>query len=746
MNFIRSLLHFGKTLFCRYFILSNFESNNDKMKTLFTILLILSWYSLVGQTMISGNVKDQKGGAILGANIYLKGTYDGVTSDQNGAFKLTTDETGKQLLTIQALGYKSQDINIECAGKTIVLEVRLAESINLLTAVTITAGAMEASDEKKAVVLKPIDIVTTSGAIGDITAAFLTLPGTSTVGNDGRLFVRGGDASETAMFIDGMLVRNAFGTMAANVPTRTRFSPNLFKGSFFSTGGYSAEFGQALSSALSLNTLDMPLRNQTDISIMSLGGGITRSVVGNKNALTASANYINLKPYHTLIKQNFDWEKSPSSWDTEVSLRHKWGKAGFIKAYAHTEGNRMMIWQKAPGITGRGQLVDINNAYSYGNLSFRQSGSKGWFFSGGMSFSHNRDAIELDRTPVRRSNNLAHTKVVAVKDFGPRFSLKNGFEWYLKSYSEELTKDQLKRKFNDQQINHFVEADYYFNNNLIARGGIRSGYSTLARQAWLTPRLSVAYKLQNQGQFSFAVGRFKQLPEEKLRVLNNNLRNTEAVHYIFNYFISQNNRTFRGETFYKIYNSLATFNGTANAPEQVTLGGSGYARGLDFFYRDKKTIKGTDFWVTYSFVDSRRKYATYQTKVQPSFAPKHNGSFVVKHFVSILKSQLGASWSWNSGYPFSDPNLAGEMQHRTKAYSDLSVSWSYLPRSNVIIHAACTNVPGRANVFGYQYASQPDNAGKFESIPVSQGARRMLFLAVFITLAKDKNANNLNNL
>ncbi|MCE7041710.1 carboxypeptidase-like regulatory domain-containing protein [Dyadobacter sp. CY312] len=276
------------------------------MKTIFTSFLLLAAFIVSAQTRISGNVTNQKGTVIPGANIYIKGTYDGTSSDYNGSFSFLTEEKGKQILVIQSIGYKSRESEIACADQPVVVNLTLAESINLLTAVTITAGAMEAGDEKKSVVLKPIDILTTSGAMGDITAAFLTLPGTSTVGNDGRLFVRGGDASETSIFIDGLQVGNAFGSTASNVPTRNRFSPNLFKGSFFSTGGYSAEFGQALSSALALNTLDMPLRNQGDISILTLGGGYAQTLVGKKNALTASANYFNLAPYQVVVKQNFD--------------------------------------------------------------------------------------------------------------------------------------------------------------------------------------------------------------------------------------------------------------------------------------------------------------------------------------------------------------------------------------------------------------------------------------------------------
>ncbi|QRR02040.1 TonB-dependent receptor [Dyadobacter sandarakinus] len=721
------------------------------MKAFCTALLLLYAFISAAQTRVSGKVTDPKGRPVPGANIFFKGSYDGTSSDEDGSFTLVTDLAGAQLLTVQALGFEVRETRVMCGGQPVVLTFILTESISMLHAVTITAGAMEASDEKKSVVLKPLDIVTTSGAIGDITAALLTLPGTSTVGNDGRLFVRGGDASETAIYIDGLLAGNAFGSTIANVPTRTRFSPNLFKGSYFSTGGYSAEYGQALSSALALSTIDLPLRNQGDLSIMSVGGGYTHTLTGARRALTASANYYNLAPYQSVVRQHFDWEQSPVNWDSEISFRQKWGnasrsRAGILKVYYHTEGNRMTIWQKIPGEEGRGDRTGMHNRYNYGNVSFRQTAGRGWTLYGGGAFSRNHDAYALNDLKVRQVNQLGHAKLVTIKDFSPRLSIKNGLEGFIRAYSERLVNEQRQRAYTDRQVHHFTEATYYFSNHLVIAGGLRGGYSSLARQYWLTPRLSLAYSLHEAGQLSLAAGAFRQLPEEKLRIAATNLGNTAARHYILNYFLIKNSRTFRAEAFYKIYDKLVTFEGTSAAPQNLRLSGFGYARGADFFFRDKKTWKNTDYWVTYSYIDSKRRFASYQSPVRPSFAPRHNGSVVVKRFVPRLKSQLGASWSWNSGYPYSNPNLAGEMQQTTKAYSDLSLSWSYLPRPNVIVHLACSNVLGRTNIFGYRYAAAPDTDGTYASLPVGQGASRFAFAAIFITFSKDKNANQLNNL
>lgn len=701
---------------------------------------------MLAQTTIEGIVFDNRGNTIPGVNIYLKGTFEGTSSEGDGGFSFTTDVEGEAVLVFQAIGFKTLELTQPLNGEPIILQAVLKETINEMTAVTISAGAMEASDEKKSVVLKPIDIVTVPSAMGDVIGAFQTLPGTAAVGNDGRLFVRGGDASETAIFIDGMKVGNAFGTTAANVPTRTRFNPNLFKGSFFSTGGYSAEYGHALSSALSLNTVDMPARNQGDISILSVGAGYNQTLVGKKNSLTASANYFDLSPYQSLVRQNFDWERAPYGWDAEVSGRQKWGNSGMLKAYFHTSANGMKLWQNTSQSQGRGSLLGIDNNYHFGQLSFKQLAGESWSLYGGMSFSSNTDNFSIAGLNVRNQNQVLHGKMVAVKDFSDKFSLKTGVEHFVFSYSENLITEDLERSFVDNQPTVFAEADYYFSNKLILRSGIRTGYSALGEESWLDPRFSLAYKFNNQGQLSLAAGRYSQSAVEQLRIFNTELQNTVADHLILNYLLSTNGRTIRAEAFYKDYKDLLTFEGMPYQYENVAQQGAGFARGMDVFYRDQKSFKNTDFWLTYSYVDSKRVFAQFNTMVQPWFAPRHNGSVVVKHWIQALKSQLGLSWVINDGYTYTDPNFPGEMNAKTRSFQDLSIGWSYLPKPNLIIHLACNNVYGRENVFGYQFSPQANEAGRFESQPVGLQAPRFFLLGVFLTLSKDKNANNLNNL
>ncbi len=123
----------------------------------------------------------------------LEGTYDGTSSNLEGFFILETSESGKHALCIEFIGFKKFSKEIQLEGKTIDLSIiGLQEEFNELTAVTITAGTFEAGDKKKSIALSSIDMVTTDGSSGDVYGALQALPGTTTVGESGKLFVKRG--------------------------------------------------------------------------------------------------------------------------------------------------------------------------------------------------------------------------------------------------------------------------------------------------------------------------------------------------------------------------------------------------------------------------------------------------------------------------------------------------------------------------------------------------------------------------
>ena len=707
--------------------------------------------TLMAQTTIEGYVTNQKDEPVIGANVYLKGAYDGGSTDVNGYFSFDTEESGEQVLVATFIGYQTLELPVNLDESMTPVRISLKEDINKLDAVVISAGSFSAGEETKREVLKPIDIVTTAGATADIAGALNTLPGTQTVGEEGRLFVRGGSGDETKTFIDGMQVLNPYDPTIPNTPSRGRFSPFMFKGTSFSTGGYSAEYGQALSSALILNTKDVPLNDRLDLSVMSVGLDAAATKVWDKSSFSGKIQYTNVSPYYDIIEQSLDLDKSPVAVDGNFAFRQKVNKDGLLKFYGNFNRSSLASIQDDiddPSIRTRYQL---DNRYYYLNTSYRDILSDQWSIKSGFSYTSVEDVIEFNQQEVVESEDGIHFKTAFGYDPSSRLAINVGGEIFHRKYGYDLSNPQPgalpDQGFDEQLLAGFAEADLYTSRKFVARAGARLEYNTLSETTNFGPRLSVGYKTGEKGQVSMAYGQFQQTAHNDLVRVANNLQPEKADHYILNYQWLTDNRTFRIEAYYKDYRDLVVFDGNnLNNPAVYANSGNGYAKGIDLFWRDNKTFKNVDYWVSYSYLDTKRKYRDFPFEAVPTFASAHNFSFVYKHFISPIKSQIGLTYSFASGRPYHNPDQPGFNAFKTRSYHDLSANISYLWKNNIIIHAVVTNILGFDNVFGYEYGNQFNETGMRNRRAITPMAPRFIFLGVFITLSKDKSLNTLPNL
>src|SRR5690606_8954932 len=151
--------------------------------------------------------------------------------------------------------------------------------------------------------------------------------------------------------------------------TRGRYSPFLFDGITFSTGGYSAEYGQALSSVLLLNTIDEVDQNKTEIGIMTLGGGIGNTKKWTKSSLSVNASYVNLAPYIALFPDRNDWKKPFQSTSGEAVYRRHFDQ-GLVKLYAAFDTSNFELTQKDINYS-EGIHYNLNNRNLYFNGSYQ---------------------------------------------------------------------------------------------------------------------------------------------------------------------------------------------------------------------------------------------------------------------------------------------------------------------------------------------------------------------------------------
>ncbi len=719
------------------------------LKQLFTLTIVLSSTFFFAQSTLSGSVTDQNGNPIVGANVYLEGTYDGASSDDNGNFSFETEETGTQTLIVSMLSFETymQTGDVSYLKD---LKIELHEAINQLSGVTLTAGTFEAGDNSKVSVLKPLDIVTTAGAVGDFVGALQTLPGTTTVNEDGRLFVRGGEAGETQVFIDGLRVFQPFSATANNIPTRGRFSPFLFKGITFSTGGYSAEYGQALSSVLLLNTTDMPDQEKTDIGIMSVGGTLGHTEIWGDKSLSVNASYINLAPYQWIIPNDIGvrWNKPYESFSGEAVFRSKKEKSMF-KFYTGFNQANMDIDQEDINFDDFVNFKLKNNNL-YANTSYKHFLEKEWTLTAGASVSSDKNNIGFQANSITNQETAAHMKLKLKKNFSSRFQLSFGAEHFMTNYTEDFLSPDgftFESDFTDNLSASFAEADIFFSNRFAMKLGARGEHSTMLKASTISPRVSLAYKSSDNGQFSLAYGNFYQNPFNDYLKFDKSLDFEKTSHYILNYQYLGDGKTFRAEAYYKDYADLIKYDTPMSQfDSEFNNLGSGYASGLDIFWRDNKSIKNLDYWASYSYLDTERDYRNFPEAATPNFAPKHNLSLVTKYWVEDWRSQVGLSYSFGSGRPYDNPNTPEFMAEKTKAYNSLSVNWAYLISQQKILYFSVSNVAGFRNVNGYQYADAPDVNGIFNRREIRPTADAFFFVGFFWTISDDNSSNQLDNL
>ena len=716
------------------------------MRTIFfTFTLYFFTAYVFSQNTISGKVLDNKGKPVAGANIYIDGTYDGTSSIESGEFSFTTTSTGNQTLVVSFLIYETFTAIIDVTNYQNQM-IKLRESVNALDAVIVTAGTMESGDKARVSVLKPLDIVTTAGSAGNIIAALQTLPGTNNVGEDGRLFVRGGEADETQTFVDGIRVAQPYGATTNNLPTRGRFSPFLFNGISFSTGGYSAEYGEALSSVLLLNTQDEPDQNKTDVSLMTVGLGVGHTQKWKKSSLSVNSAYIDLAPYQVAIPQDVDWNKAFQSFSGESVYRYNFNN-GIFKLYAAFDVSRFDLNQDNINQVEKTR-VNLNNNNLYINSSYKGNLWGNWQMTTGVSFGFGQNKIKIDSNNVENTENAAHFKFKLRKSFSDRFKLSFGTDYFVTQFDEQFA-DFNAIGYNSNIAAFFAEGDIFFSKNLAAKVGFRLSNNNLLDETAISPRISMAYKVAKYSQFSLAYGDFTQLPNANYLKFSsdNKFESEKAAHYILNFQYNKNKKTFRAEAYYKDYGNLVKYDSESPTFNSIySNSGRGFAKGIDLFWRDGYTVKNLEYWLSYSYIDTKRDYKNFPKLATPSFVADHTISFVTKYWISDWKSQIGFTHNFSTGRPYNNPNEQEFMNGKTKSFNNLSFNWAYLLSQQKILYFSVSNILGTQNVFGYEYAQNPDLNGIYNRREIVPTADRFFFVGFFWTISDNKKDNQLNNL
>lgn len=682
---------------------------------------------------ISGYVKGEKDKPIEGANLVIEGTIDGSTTDNTGFFEFETVKTGKRNLLITAMDYSEKKYEIEISfGKDLQLNILLSKSEYITDEITVTASSFTSGENSK-VTLTPLEIVRIPGADADLYRAITTFPGSNQVDEGSRIAVRGGEPTEVLTILDQASLYNPFiFDNDNNVSSFSTINPWGLKGINFSSGGFSAKFGNVLSAVLDLQTYDIQKTNNMFMFVGLANAGIS-GVYSNKAgdfsaAFTAGQTF--LKPFLLINHSDVEYNPVPTATTLGGTLTYKLSKTGYLKLYSDYSSDNIGIKTQSPTFDG---FYCGKSKNFFSNLVLSVTPTSVSLLNVGISTSifnrkFNYGIIDLNSDDIYAKIRSDFSLPVSSKiDFGTGLEYEysgynsNGF-YPVNSYNIALNAPKFlyDTKKNTGRFGAYAETKIRAHDNFFIVTGIRSDFHSISQNLNLDPRLSLVYRLSKHSFLKGATGIYHQyasLQDYSLSV-NNNLKPQQAIHYILGYeYNRENDFILRIESYYKKYSQLVS-----NSTYGYLYGsdGEGFAKGADVFLKIRLKPKFNG-WISYSYTDSKRKVNANASLQSANYDITHNVSIVATYnFTDYITA--GLTYHISTGKPYTPitggipdssqsvyiPVYAPHNSDRFPSFTRLDMNAQYIFSmfgKFAIAFFALNNLLDNSNIYTYSYSS-----------------------------------------
>ena len=660
--------------------------------------------NLAAQTTISGTVNDGRE-PLVGANVFILGTIDGCLTDSLGKFSFTSSMTGEVTLKATYIGYEDYALTAD-VSQMHHLTVSMREQATSIREVVVTASTFSFGKGDSFKTMDALDVVMAGNSCGDIVAALQTLPGTQLVGENGKLYVRGGESNECQTFINGMHVLVPYSTNTENTAVRGRFSPFLFKGINFALGGYSGEYGQALSSVLPMETTDAALSDKFGVSASLVDWNIGGTKAFRNSSLSFNGALTSMGLYGRLFSERLDFARPYRKLSGEAQYKRAFNTSSVLKSYVGYDLTSV-------GLRTEGRNLSLKEHNLYANVTHKAAVGSGYTLFTGIANSSVFNDIDDARVAgdhYRNYRNEVHMKAEIRKVCSDALKLSAGMEDYVRN-----------------SMLRYEDAHYHLNYNILAAHinaqwrvaprlflNLSARTELMGSNCLMTPRATLTYIPSKHLQFSLVAGRYSQVAEDDyLAMSQKTLGQSTADHAILSMQYKAQSTLLRIEPYWKKYHRLPLMENGVYRPH-----GHGTSKGIDFFLEDHSLSRRLSTTVSYSFNDSKRLYLDDTELQTPDYITRHNLRLTAKY--AIGKVIIGLSESFASGRRFPSGT--------TPFYNSIDANITYLLSPKVIVYSSLNNILGRTNVFRY------DTNGN----AVVPSRDRFLYIGIFVSLKSNK--------
>lgn len=600
------------------------------------IFFLLSLFALLGfnsataqeqltQT-IRGTVLDQDSREpAFGAHVVVLGTetFLGATTELDGTFRIPNVPVGRIDLKISYLGYEDRMLSnlLVGAGKELILNVDMVESVTELAAVKITAtkDKTEVLNEMATVSARQFSVEETkryAGSFNDPARMVSSFAGVNSDGSgDNDIIVRGNTPKGVLWRLEGVEIPNPnhfAGEGSTGGPINALNSAMLDNSDFFA-GAFAPEYGNAMS-----GVFDMRLRNgNNEKREYSLSAGVLGTDVtaegpfkkGYAGSYLANYRYSSLamldqagvvdfggvpKYQDAAFKMNFPTKKA--------GVFSIWGLGGLssISDQESSVAGDTTYW-KEHYATGLG-VVSLNHMYRLSKSTYLKSyvsASANWSTDeyeepndeNVLSYLYDE---QMTKSTYRASTSL-NTKINARNrvQVGGIYSSLN-YDFFSRYYDDEEQRmvTDLDSKGSADQLQGFLSWKYRFGEDWTMVSGVHYNHYLLNNTNSIEPRVGLKWQVAPSKSFNAGFG-IHSKPESLPVYLageaqadgvlvrpNRNLKLPRAQHFVLGYdqMFSENLRL-KAEVYYQYLYNIPVAASDSNTWSNLNSFGSGFGLG-----------------------------------------------------------------------------------------------------------------------------------------------------------------------
>ena len=712
--------------------------------------------------VIKGSISDISGLPLPGANIQLKNTNIGTTSNVDGDFEILDVPEGYYTLRVSYIGYESvlyPDVWVRQKAYDKV-DITLSQLVIEFDRVLVEDSYFKNSglNQDQSITFRNDEIRRAPGAGQELSRIINSLPSVASVGENRQdMMVRGGGPTENGFIIDNIPIPSIShfnqDDGRSNGPIGL-INTEMIESLEFYSNGFSAKYGNRLSSYG-----DIVYRSGNDEQLegnMSLGlggaGALFEGPIGESTTYILSLR----RSYLDVIAGALNAGGLPSYDDVQ-------GKLTFQPDYYNTitilsvNGNSLYERTQEDAI-----LEDQNNYGRRKNkqhtigVNYRKIWNESSFSNSSISYSSQmgdgefRDSFTKSVTS-RAKNGMQSLSVRQVNQtkFSNKFNSEYGFEISSKEFQYDFLLNDLAASQDLSLVNTSVFSTfrYLLTSKLLISTGVRFESNDYENDLLFSPRLNAKYNM-NDGQSSiiYNIGRYYQNPPEIYLSVeeNRSITSVQTVQHSLTYERLISSSTKLTLAYYqKLYTNAPMLPGDNPYDEPlflldrlsmysgVTSNGRSVADGIELLIEKKRAenfygLFGTSVFNTtytdFKGINRNRDYNyKYIINLIGGYRPQKDWEFSVR-------------WSYFGGKPYTPIDEENSLlygdevlflerwnESKTPAYHSLFLRYENHKKfqsGNLIFFVEFWNAYNRGNVETYYWDERIRKISYFDFIPV----------------------------